>query len=152
MRNSVIKKNHKIYIFKHQQTSSGGGGGGADLENNKQVSITENGTVEIIPSAGKDGMKKVTATVNVTQAGEVTLYAWQHSSMRDICCYTYNENPSVGDTVVGCAFGDVEANIFSVENGVAEVSENQIIINNSELYEGTYTRNNTRDVVLQSEG
>lgn len=28
MRNSGIKKNHKIYIFKHQQTSSGGGGGG----------------------------------------------------------------------------------------------------------------------------
>ena len=38
---------------------------GADLENNKTVSITENGVVEITPSAGKNGMKKVTATVNV---------------------------------------------------------------------------------------
>lgn len=38
---------------------------GADLENNKTVSIIENGVVEITPSAGKDGMKKVTATVNV---------------------------------------------------------------------------------------
>ena len=79
MRNSVIKKNRKVYIFKHQQTSSGGGGGGADLENNKQVSITENGTVEITPSAGKDGMKKVTATVNVAGGG-ITLYAWTSSS------------------------------------------------------------------------
>lgn len=80
MRNSVIKKNRKIYIFKHQQTSSGGGGGGANLENNKQVSITENGTVEITPSAGKDGMKKVTATVNVAGGGGITLYAWTSSS------------------------------------------------------------------------
>ena len=35
------------------------------LENNKEVTITENGTVEITPSGGKDAMKKVTATVNV---------------------------------------------------------------------------------------
>ena len=75
MRNSVIKKNRKVYIFKRQQTSSGGGGG-ADLENNKQVSITENGTVEITPSAGKDGMKKVTATVNIPSGGSATAYAW----------------------------------------------------------------------------
>lgn len=35
------------------------------LEGNKEVTITENGTVEITPSEGKDAMKKVTATVNV---------------------------------------------------------------------------------------
>ena len=45
------------------------GGGSADLEDNKTVSITENGVVEITPSAGKDGMKKVTATVNVSGEG-----------------------------------------------------------------------------------
>ena len=38
---------------------------GADLEDNKEVEITENGEIEITPSAGKDGMKKVSATVNV---------------------------------------------------------------------------------------
>ena len=43
----------------------GSGGGGSDLENNKEVTITENGTIEITPTEGKDGMKKVTATVNV---------------------------------------------------------------------------------------
>ena len=42
-----------------------GGGGGAVLEDNKEVTITENGTTIITPSVGKDGMKKVTATVNV---------------------------------------------------------------------------------------
>lgn len=44
----------------------GSGGGGSDLEDNKEVSITENGTIEITPTEGKDGMKKVTATVNVS--------------------------------------------------------------------------------------
>ena len=52
-------------------------GGGADLEDNKTVSITENGVVEITPSEGKDGMKKVTATVNVSGGGSGNiLYAW----------------------------------------------------------------------------
>ena len=45
---------------------------GADLEDNKTVSITENGVVEITPSEGKDGMKKVTATVNVPVKEEQT--------------------------------------------------------------------------------
>lgn len=41
------------------------GGGDVVLENNKEVTITENGTIAITPSSGKDAMKKVTATVNV---------------------------------------------------------------------------------------
>lgn len=45
---------------------------GADLENNHEVSITENGEIKITPSAGKDGMKKVTATVNVPGKEEQT--------------------------------------------------------------------------------
>lgn len=47
-----------------------GSGGGAVLENNKEVTITENGTTIITPSAGKDGMKKVTATVNVPSSAK----------------------------------------------------------------------------------
>ena len=46
-----------------------GGGGGADLEANKEVSITANGIIEIIPTKGKDGMKKVTANVNIGSSG-----------------------------------------------------------------------------------
>ena len=40
------------------------------LEDNKEVSITSNGTIEITPTAGHDyeGMKKVTASVNVAAA------------------------------------------------------------------------------------
>lgn len=54
-----------------------GSGGGADLEDNKEVSITENGTIEILPTEGKDGMKKVTATVNVAGGDVLHGYAWQ---------------------------------------------------------------------------
>lgn len=42
-----------------------GGGGGANLENDHKITITENGKTVITPAEGKDGMKKVTATVNV---------------------------------------------------------------------------------------
>ena len=54
----------------------------AELEDNKTVSITENGVVEITPSEGKDGMKKVTATVNVSGGGDVPTdwYLWQDSN------------------------------------------------------------------------
>lgn len=45
------------------------GGGGVDFEDNKNVSITTNGIFEIIPTEGKDGMKKVTADVNVGGGG-----------------------------------------------------------------------------------
>ena len=46
-----------------------GGGGGANLEDNKEVSITTNGIIEITPTKGKDGMKKVTANINVGGGG-----------------------------------------------------------------------------------
>lgn len=51
-----------------------GGGGGAVLEDNKEVIITENGTTIITPSAGKDGMKEVTATVNVSGGGSEEIH------------------------------------------------------------------------------
>lgn len=39
--------------------------GGVDLESNKAVSITSNGTTVVSPSSGKDGMEQVTVTTNV---------------------------------------------------------------------------------------
>lgn len=81
-------------------------GGSAKLDNNKTVTITENGIVEITPTAGKDGMKKVTATVNV--ANESTpFYAW--ASGENNYYYTLKETPSAGDKVygMGYAVGDI---------------------------------------------
>ena len=45
------------------------GGGDISIEANKEVSIIANGIVEITPTEGKDGMKKVTANVNVGGSG-----------------------------------------------------------------------------------
>jgi hypothetical protein len=55
-----------------------GSGGEANLEDNKEIEITENGEVEITPSSGYDGMKKVTANINVSGGGVSTLYAFVH--------------------------------------------------------------------------
>ena len=51
---------------------------GADLEDNHEVTITENGEIEITPATGKDGMKKVTATINVSGGGGggARVYCW----------------------------------------------------------------------------
>lgn len=51
------------------EATSGGGGGNISLEANKEVSILANGIIEITPTKGKDGMKKVTANVNVGGSG-----------------------------------------------------------------------------------
>ena len=57
-----------------------GGGGGADLEDNKKISITSNGIIEIIPTEGKDGMKKVTANVNIGSGGVSFIVSKSYSS------------------------------------------------------------------------
>lgn len=51
------------------------------LEDNKEVTITENGTIEITPTAGHDyeGMKKVTASVSVSGGSSTaTAHAWSY--------------------------------------------------------------------------
>lgn len=57
-----------------------GGGGGADLEDNKEVSILANGIIEITPTDGKDGMKKVTANVNIGGSGVKFVVSKSYSS------------------------------------------------------------------------
>lgn len=73
------------------------GSGSANLEDNKEVTITENGEIEITPSEGKDGMKKVTATVDVAGDGSPTkVFMWYDMTYQD-CWFTFTENPKVGD-------------------------------------------------------
>lgn len=97
MRNSGIKKNHKIYIFKHQQAESGGGGG-ANLEDNKTATIDVSaytGPVAINPTAGKDGMKKTTVTLsNIPSGGDYNFYCWSTSGL---IVFTVSDTPSIGD-------------------------------------------------------
>ena len=45
--------------------------GSAELEDNHEITITENGEIEITPTEGKDGMKKVTANVSVAGGADI---------------------------------------------------------------------------------
>ena len=45
------------------------GEGNISIEANKEITISENSTVVINPSEGKDAMEKVTVTVNVPESG-----------------------------------------------------------------------------------
>lgn len=78
----------------------------------------------------------------------VTLYAWKHPDWA-IYCYTYIENPNVGETVVGCYYGDMSSELYIRENAITAVGENQITIDVSGLYAGDYIRDSTKDIVLQ---
>lgn len=68
-RSNPFMQNLQLASRFNKLVEQGGGGGGADLEDNKEVLITSNGIVEITPTKGKDGMKKVTANVNVGGGG-----------------------------------------------------------------------------------
>jgi len=71
---------------------------GGDIEANKEVSITENGTVEITPTEGKDGMAKVTATVDVPKT------LWKFSYTLDataVDSILFKEEPQVGVPITG---------------------------------------------------
>lgn len=160
MRNSVIKKNRKIYIFKHQQTSSGGG---ADLENNKTATIDVSAytePVEITPTEGKDGMKKATVTLSniPSPSGSVTLYAWVKKTSHEVIFTNFNIAPQSipsDDTEHKC--------IVSIENIMNEFTMRQYIgngysygkTNDNEFYiedtdttetEQEFVRDSTKDI------
>lgn len=74
---------------------------GADLENNKAATIdasTYTSPVEVTPSEGKDGMKKVTVTLsNIPSGGVSTLYCWGNGYDY---AYTTTSTPNAGDIAV----------------------------------------------------
>jgi len=67
--------------------NAGGGGGSAKLQN-KEVTITENGTSEVKPDSGYDGLKKVEITTNVSGKGKVKFLNY----------YRYGSSSSAGIT------------------------------------------------------
>ena len=59
-----------------------------DVQSNKDVTITENGEIEIIPSEGNAAMKKVTATVDVSVPKSDKYFLW-----------FYEDYPSPSETI-----------------------------------------------------
>lgn len=104
------------------------------LEDNKEVSITENGEIEITPSTGKDGMKKVTATVNVSGGGSNTLYAWG-SYGREV--FTITATPTTANKAI-------YADNYMVIKDITEVGEDTITVEDR----GTLTRYSDGDIQM----
>lgn len=83
------------------------------LEDNKESTISSNGTFEIEPSTGYDGMKKVTATVDISSG---YLYRWRSPAE------TYYKYTSVApeDITVGSMVNVVTAYEY---NGMVGLSQ-----------------------------
>lgn len=142
---------------------------GADLENNKEVEITENGEIEITPSAGKDGMKKVTATVNVSGGGggSATAYAW-HLTYEDKAHpgqldggYRYCEFSTPPENLSGfndshvVMIDDSELNVVKIGDSVFLTALNYEVVDGVIVYEtdsayNQLTRDATKDFTLWS--
>ena len=126
---------------------------GADLEDNKTVSITENGVVEITPSEGKDGMKKVTATVNVSGGGgdvPTEWYLWQDNNGY-YCYLPFETAPDTLDSMKVIPIGDsniMKSSIVSL--GVTDYTKNSdtaFAFIDEDEFEVTFTRV-TKDVPI----
>lgn len=68
-----------------------GSGSDVNLEDNKQVTISNNGTTEIKPSSDYDAMKKVTVTTNVPTINK--LFCWVEKNDLEDFRYTSSEYP-----------------------------------------------------------
>lgn len=122
---------------------------GGDLDNNKTATInvsTYTEPVEILPTEGKDGMKKATVTLsNIPSSNSVTFYAWLNEDVGII--YTITENPEVGDNI----YADDSTNDaikYLSGNNVFSVGEGTITLENS-IHETTvYSRDSEDDKVF----
>lgn len=117
--------------------------GDVEVEDNKPVSISENGTVVINPTSGKDAMAKVTATVNVPSGGVNTLFAWVSSGYY---VYTTTANPTTQDEAY--VLDSEGTNIYTEE--ITEVGEGTITIEKYGTSTYEYERAPDADITLQA--
>lgn len=139
-----------------------GSGGGADLEDNHQTTInvsTYTEPVEITPSEGKDGMKKVTVTLSNIPSTNVTAYAWYCKEVSRYVYVNFNTAPlteqelknSLGLSINknGSAFILRGNQMFTFYGSYTRVSETKFTTFDTEDEETlTYTRDSTRDFSL----
>ena len=115
---------------------------GADLEDNKEVEITENGEIEITPSAGKDGMKKVSATVNVGGGGGgvSTLYAFVRD---EYVYYSTTLDLGVGDKLLA-----IDITGYDPANDITIASYDSSTNTATDEYDATYEYDSTKNISL----
>ena len=88
-----------------------GGGGDVKVQNNKNVTITENTTTTINPDSGYDALKKVNVTTNITEEGLYRVGSVEE--MNEI------SNPNIGDLCIvqdknltPWILGETNSNVF----------------------------------------
>lgn len=115
---------------------------GGNLEDNKEDTIDVSAytePVEITPTAGKDGMKKATVTLdNIPSGGVTTLYAWVTSGYY---VYTTTATPTTQDKVFVCESDGTAI----IPSAITEVGEDSITV---EYNTYTYERDATGDIDL----
>ena len=115
---------------------------GADLDNNKTKTInvsTYTEPVEVLPTAGKDGMKKATITLSniPSPSGVSALYAWQDEG--EYIIYTTTSTPTTSDICL-----ELESHGKSIStSSITAVGEGTITTSG-----GTYTRDTDDDISL----
>lgn len=115
---------------------------GADLESNKTATIDVSAytePVEITPTAGKDGMRKATVTLNnIPSGGSVTLYGWSGNfSNRSKTVYTTSANPQTGDKALVPMEG---SGVYCILNTISSVPDNtHIMIGDVNCTRDTYS-------------
>ena len=120
--------------------------GGADLDNNKAKTIdvsTYTQPVEVLPTSGKNGMKKATITLSniPSPSGVSTLYAWVSSGYY---VYTTTATPTTQDKVF--VLDSEGTQIFQTE--IEEVGEGSITVERSAGTTYEYERASTADISL----
>lgn len=131
------------------------GGGDISIEANKEVTLSQNGTVVINPSEGNDVMKKVTVTINVPTSGGGSGGAFRYFDGRNS---GYPGMP-IGFWVIGKnqTSGDAHCLVVTNSSSVTEPYVKPIIsvtsdkLNIDSSYRETFTEV-TEDVVLAALG
>ncbi len=127
---------------------------GSEMDDNKAATInvsTYTAPVEITPTSGKEGMKKVTVTLSNIPSGDSTLYCWKYDDSQQsntYLIYTLSPTPFVDDTVIICSGESGIPHAPSMEFKVVTYENNAITIDDPSLEEVTFERYADGDILL----
>lgn len=121
-------------------------GASSKLDNNKTKTIdvsTYTEPVEVLPTSGKDGMKKATITLSniPSPSGGSTLYCWENPSHYYV--YTLTSTPTTSDKAVEGVYYPSDDNVICEAKEITAIGEGTITVNG-----GDYERYATGDISL----
>ena len=137
-----------------------GGGSGSNLQNNKSVTISQNGTIVINPDNNYDGMKKVTAEVSVASEIDFTSKVWAYnkSGSEMFIALDINNKPlPTGEYSFESILNKVQENGKAADNSFEPVkfskhAENRLYARNIELTQDQMNRLNQGKIEAGEKG